>query len=177
MNPNLGSCPDVHADVHSGVEGVALHDSDVAVLGDVVGNVDGIALRVSLVDVNHLEAFYTQESINSSTSPSGWSEARSMSSKFGGRAKMLLKRRKVKTKQGPIMIWCYKGCSWGWFVGQDLLGLRPAGDDGPAAPRSATDTDRLSAISTPAAQTPFLDDQHPRESMESNMFQIHTACI
>ena len=98
MNPNLGSCPDVHADVHGGVEGVALHDSDVAVLGDVVGNVDGIALRVSLVDVNHLEAFYTQESINSSTSPSGWSDARSMSSKFGGRAKMLLKRRKVKTK-------------------------------------------------------------------------------
>ena len=47
---NLRSSPDVHADVHSGVERVRLHDGDVAVLGDVVRHVDRVALRVCLVD-------------------------------------------------------------------------------------------------------------------------------
>ena len=52
---NLGASPDIHADVHGGVEWVCLHDSDVAVLGNVVSNVDCVALRVGLVDLHHLQ--------------------------------------------------------------------------------------------------------------------------
>ena len=37
-----------------GVEWVCLHDSDVAVLGNVVRHMDGVALGVRLVDVHHL---------------------------------------------------------------------------------------------------------------------------
>ena len=86
--------------MHGRVEWVRLHDGDVAVLGNVVGNVDGVALWVGLVDVHHLGKVdhSVQEIMNSSTSPSGWSEARSMSSKFWGRARTLLKRRKVRAK-------------------------------------------------------------------------------
>ena len=40
--------------MHGRVEWVRLHDGDVAVLGNVVGNMDGVALRVGLVDVHHL---------------------------------------------------------------------------------------------------------------------------
>ena len=40
--------------MHGGVEWVCLHDSDVAVLGNVVRHMDGVALGVRLVDVHHL---------------------------------------------------------------------------------------------------------------------------
>ena len=40
--------------MHGGVEGVRLDDLDVAVLGDVVSDVDGVTVRVCLGDVHDL---------------------------------------------------------------------------------------------------------------------------
>ena len=95
---NLRPSPDVHANVNGGVERVRLHDGDVAVLGDVVRHVDRVALRVRLVDVHHLqeEGSSSQEEATMPTSPSGWSAARSTSSKLGGRATPHVTKRKAK---------------------------------------------------------------------------------
>ena len=103
---NLRSSPDVHADVHSGVERVRLHDGDVAVLGDVVRHVDRVALRVRLVDVHHLqeEGSSSQEEATMPTSPSGWSAARSTSSKLGGRATPHVTKRKAKANLIMILV-------------------------------------------------------------------------
>ena len=52
---HLGSCSNIEADVHRGVKGVGLDHLDITVLGDVVGNVDGVTVRVCLVYIHNLE--------------------------------------------------------------------------------------------------------------------------
>ena len=92
--------------MHGGVEGVRLHDGDVAVLGDVVRHVDRVALRVCLVDVHHLqeESSTSQEEATMPTSPSGWSAARSTSSKLGGKATTPATKRKAKANLIMILV-------------------------------------------------------------------------